>query len=36
MKITKSYIKQLVKEELEAVMAEGSYEDEIMKGEEYE
>lgn len=34
MKITKSYIEKIIKEELEAVMAEGSYEDEIMKGEE--
>ena len=36
MKINKSYIKQLVKEELETVLGEGSYEDEIFKGEEYE
>ena len=33
MKITKSYIEKIIKEELEAVMAEGSYEDQIRKME---
>ena len=34
MKITKTQLQQIIKEELEAVISEGSYEDEIMKGEE--
>ena len=34
MQIKKSDIIEIIKEELQAALAEGSYEDEIMKGEE--